>query len=114
MKHFIITSLLICITLLISCANPHEKEIKEVEDMQAVLTGIKQSYESIKLEKVIYAKESYDKNMAQIQMYYNPDTVDLKIANLLDFYKGVKKSAKGFEDDYKQIGDKIVFLDKQY
>ena len=113
MKTFYITLLVGLVFLVNSCANPYEKEIKDVEEMQEILTGIQSSYETIELEKVIYAKETYSKNMEQIQKYYQPDTVDVNVANLLDFYKGVKKSAKGFEDDYQKIGEKIEFIDHQ-
>lgn len=96
-----------------SCSNPYEKEIKEVEEMQVILSGIKSTYQTIELEKVVYAKETYAKNMEQIQTYYKPDSVDVDVVNLLDFYKGVKKSAKGFEEDYKVLGEKIEFIDHQ-
>lgn len=96
-----------------SCSNPYEKEIKEVEEMQKVLTGVKTTYQTIELEKVTYAKDTYTKNMEQIKTYYKPDSIDMNVVQLLDFYKGVKKSAKGFEEDYNKLGEKIEFIDHQ-
>jgi hypothetical protein len=113
MKNAYLIIVILITTFLSSCTNPYEKEIKEVEEMQLILAGVKQSYQTIDLEKVSFAKESYEKNMKQIQTYYNPDTIDQNVVNLLDFYKGVKKSAKGFEDEYQQIGERIIFLENQ-
>jgi hypothetical protein len=107
---YIITILTLALS---GCGNPYEKEIKEVEEMQVVLTSVKASYETIELEKVVYAKDSYTKNMNQIQAYYKPDSMDMNVVQLLDLYKGVKKSAKGFEDDYHMLGEKIEFIDHQ-
>jgi hypothetical protein len=103
----------IAIVFLASCSNPYEKEIKEVEDLQEVLIGVKHTYSSIEVTKVTYPRQTSEKNMSQIKMYYNPDTIDYNVVDMLDFYKGVKKSAKGFEEEYNLIGQKINFIDNQ-
>ncbi len=113
MKISNITYIIFLTLTLISCGNPYEKEIKEVEELQVILSGVKSSYETIELEKVIYAKENYAKNMKQIENHQIIDSTVINVDNLLDFYKGVKQSAKGFEDDYKMIGEKIEFVDHQ-
>lgn len=99
--------------LMISCANPYEKEIEEVEGMQEVLTGAKQTYSQVDIEKVSFAMETYVKNMEQIKKYYAPDTIDKNITDLLNFYKGIKHSAKGFKEEYNAIGMHLEFTDKQ-
>jgi hypothetical protein len=113
MKTIYFTFITLIIVTISSCSNPYEKEIKEVEDLQVILSGVKSTYKTIELEKVIYAKETYTKNMDQIQTYYKPDSVEKDVVGLINFYKGVKNSAKGFEDDYKMIGEKIEFVDHQ-
>ncbi len=104
---------LMALLFLSSCSNPYEKEIKEVHELQEVLKGVKQTFGTIELEKVTFAKETYEKNIAQIKKYYNPDTIDYNVVNMLDFYKGVKKSSKGFEEEYFLIDEKIKFVDNQ-
>ncbi|MCB9188292.1 MAG: hypothetical protein H6599_03315 [Flavobacteriales bacterium] len=105
---------MILLTLLsVSCGNPYEKEIKEVTEMQEVLIGVKQTYSQVDIAKVNFAMESYLKNMDQIKTYYKPDSIDQNITNLINFYKGIKISAKGFEDEYFAVGIQIEFIDKQ-
>lgn len=96
-----------------SCSNQYTEEIKEVEEMQVILDGVKQSYNNIDAEKVTFAMESYIKNMDQIKNYYKPDTIDSKVTDLIDFYQGIKFIAIGFDEEYKEIGLNIEFLDKQ-
>lgn len=103
----------LALVFLTSCANPYENEIKEVEELQQILTGVKQTFGTIEVTKVTYAKETYEKNMSQIKMYYNPDSIDYNVVYMLDFYKGVKVSSKGFEEEHALINQKINFVDNQ-
>ncbi len=98
---------------MISCANPYEEEMERVEGMQEVLSGVKQTYAQVDIDKVNYAMEMYVKNMNQIQTYYKPDSIDQNVTELINFYKGVKHSAKGFEDEYYAVGMQIEFIEKQ-
>lgn len=103
----------VALVFLTSCSNPYEKEIKEVEELQQILAGVKQTFGTIEVTKVTYARETYEKNMSQIKLYYNPDTIDYNVVNMLDFYKGVKKSSKGFEEEYFIIEENIKFVENQ-
>lgn len=113
MKKWTIGIVAMLTMLMISCANPYEKEMKEVEDMQEVLTGVKQSYSQVDIAKVNFAFESYLKNMEQIKTYYKPDSIDTNVTKLINFYKGIKHSAKGFEDEYVAVGMQIEFIENQ-
>lgn len=113
MKIFLFIAISISTFLFTSCANPYLEEIEKVEAMQDVLSGVKQTYAQVELSKVNFAMETYLKNMKQIKMYYAPDTVNEEVTNLINFYKGIKHSAKGFEDEYFAVGMQIEFMDKQ-
>lgn len=113
MKNLFFAPLLMIIIGLSSCGNSYKEEIKEVEEMQQVLQGVKQTYSQVDVEKVTFAMETYVKNMNQIKTYYKPDSTDEKVTSLLNFYKGIKHSAKGFEDEYTAVGLNIEFLESQ-
>ncbi|CAG5079362.1 hypothetical protein [Parvicella tangerina] len=113
MKNWTIGIVFILTVLMVACANPYEDEIEDVEGMQEVLSGVKQTYGQVDIAKVNYAMEMYLKNMKQIKTYYKPDTVDENVTKLVNFYKGIKHSAKGFEDEYYAVGMQIEFMDKQ-
>lgn len=113
MKNFAYSVVLMIAALMVSCANPYEEEMKEVEGMQDVLSGVRQTYSQVDIAKVNYAVETYLKNMEQIQQYYKPDSIDNNVVNLINFYKGIKHSAKGFEDEYLAVGIQIEFMDNQ-
>lgn len=104
---------LFIIVFLTSCTNPYSEETQELEGLQEVLTGVKQTYGQVDIAKVKFAMESYSKNMDQIKTYYKPDSIDQNITNLINFYKGIKHSAKGFEDEYYAVGMQIEFIEKQ-
>lgn len=113
MKKWTIGIVVMIAMLMISCANPYENEIKEVEGMKEVLSGVKQSYSQVDIAKVNFAFESYLKNMDQIKTYYKPDSMDTSVTKLINFYKGIKHSAKGFEDEYIAVGMQIEFIENQ-
>jgi hypothetical protein len=113
MKKLVYSLVALVTLLMISCANPYEEEIKNVEEMQVVLDGVKQTYSHVDISKVNFAMETYVKNMEQIKTYYKPDSVDENVTKLVNFYKGIKHSAKGFADEYYAVGMQIEFMQTQ-
>lgn len=114
MTNFLQIVIVLAMLFFVSCShNEYTKEIATVEEMQTILTGVKQTYNQIEVDKVAYALETYEKNISEVKTHFKQDSIDLNTAKLLDFYEGVKKSAKGFEGDYSTIGVNIEFLDNQ-
>lgn len=113
MRNWTISIVAFVALLVVSCTNPYKEEIQDVQEMKEVLDGVKQSYNQVDIAKVNFAMETYIKNMEQIKTYYKPDSVDLDVTGLINFYKGIKHSAKGFEDEYYAVGMQIEFIENQ-
>jgi len=90
-----------------------ENELKEVQEMQEVLDGVKLTYSNVDISKADNAFSTYEKNMNQISKYYHPDSIPMDVYGLIDFYKGVKKNNKSVQRDYKLIGEHIVVVEQQ-
>lgn len=113
LKHILVSVLALSLTLL-SCKNDKfEKEIKDVKQMREVLEGVKLTYSKVDISKADNAFSTYENNMNQIRTYYHPDSIPVDVSNLIGFYKGVKKSNKSVQSDYKLIGEHIIVVEKQ-
>jgi len=104
---FIVVSLSAC------SGNNYENEIAEIKEMQQTLSAIKTSYDKIDIKKVEVATETYKTNMSQIKTYYSPDSIPKKVAGIIDFYKGIKKCNKKFQNTYATFNSNLNLVDNQ-
>jgi hypothetical protein len=110
MKYFIILSLLFT---LISCSHKYEKEISEVEKIEVTIAGVIDTFEMLEPEKIDAAYSEYEMLMGQIKKYFSPDSITHEISLTLDNYKAIKKGAKSFKSDYKQLKENIYLQKDQ-
>jgi len=108
--------LLFTLSYLSSCTTNNEKEIKSVEELSIKVKLLKSTFESVNMDDVKFAKDSYKTNMDKISMYHVSDTIEYDFAHTLSLYKGVKKTGKNLNENYrtnkKNIEMLILQLDK--
>ncbi len=101
--------------ILVSCKGKYEQEIKEVGELQYKLNELSQTFNSLDYDRVKEAKQAYNDNLENVSKYYVvPDTIDPKFAELMNKYKGIKKSTKNFDSNFEthstNIGNMQIHL----
>lgn len=106
----LIYSSIICIS---SCSITHAKEIKLVEDLSIKVSLLKSTFESVNIDDVKFAKQTYKLNMDKISKYRNSDTIDHEVSSTLNLYKGIKKKGGNLYEKHKTNKKNIELLISQ-
>ena len=102
------------IVFFVSCENPFEQEIVQVESMQLQLNECEEMVAPLDANKVRDMYNEYGKIMAVIKKKYMSDsvTVDQKFGQMTNLYNGVK-GIKGFGINKENILEEIAFTKTQ-
>ena len=96
-----------------SCSINNEKEIKSVEELSIKVQLLQSTFESINMDDVKFAKNTYKINMGKISKYYNSGTIDHEFSHTLNLYKGIKKTGKNLHENHTTNKKNIELLMSQ-
>ena len=96
-----------------SCSTNNEKELKSVEELSIKVKLLQSTFESINMDDVKFAKNTYKINMDKISKYYNSDTIDYEASYTLNLYKGIKKTGKNLHENHTTNKKNIELLISQ-
>jgi hypothetical protein len=105
--------LVFSITCISSCSIKNEKEIKSVEELSIKVKLLKSTFESITMDDVQFAKQTYKINMDKITKYHNSDTMDYEVSHTLNLYKGIKKTGENLHENHRNNKKNIELLISQ-
>jgi len=103
-------TLLITLTIFCSCSSDNGKELSSVEELSVKVKLLKTTFESVNMEDIKHAKDTYKNNMEKISMYHESDTIEYDFAHTLSLYKGIKKTGKNLNENHRTIKSNIDLL----
>ena len=103
-------TLFITFTFFSSCSVDNADELKSVEELSVKVKLLKTTFESVNMEDVKLAKETYKINMEKVSMYHESDTIEYDFAHTLSLYKGIKKTGKNINENHRTININIELL----
>ena len=83
-----------------SCSINNEREIKSVEELSIKVKLLQSTFESVNMDEVKFAKDTYKINMDNISKYHESDTIDYEFSHTLNLYKGIKKTGKNLHENH--------------
>jgi hypothetical protein len=99
-----------------SCSINNETEIKSVEELSIKVKLLQSTFESVNMDEVKFAKDTYKINMDNISKYHESDTIDYEFSHTLNLYKGIKKTGKNLHENHttnkKNVELLLTQLDK--
>jgi hypothetical protein len=99
-----------------SCSINNETEIKSVEELSIKVKLLQSTFESVNMDEVKFAKDTYKINMDKISKYHESDTIDYEFSHTLNLYKGIKKTGKNLHENHttnkKNVELLLTQLDK--
>ena len=96
-----------------SCSINNEKEIKSVEELSIKVKLLQSTFESINMDDVKFAKNTYKLNMDKISKYHDSDTIKHEFTRTLNLYKGIKKKGKNLDENHRNNKHNIELLISQ-
>ena len=96
-----------------SCSTNNEKEIKSVEDLIIKVKLLQSTFESVNMDDVKFAINTYKINMDKISKYHESDSIDYEFSHTRNLYKGIKKTGKNFNENYTTNEKNIDLLGSQ-
>ena len=101
------------ISCISSCSTNNEKEIKSVEDLIIKVKLLQSTFESVNMDDVKFAINTYKINMDKISKYHESDSIDYEFSHTLNLYKGIKKTGKNLNENYTTNEKNIDLLGSQ-
>jgi hypothetical protein len=112
MKHLILFTSFLSLTL-ISCLDVEKKEhLSELEKMNFTLDSLHEVYLNIPLDSFSIMRETAVKNEKIIKTYYVDDTIDVEFARAMNRYKAIRKGS-GAINQRRFFLDTIFVFQKQ-
>ena len=96
-----------------SCSTNNEKEIKSVEELSIKVKLLQSTFESVNMDDVKFAKNTYKINMDKISKYHESDSIDYEFSHTLNLYKGIKKKGKNLNENHSKNKRNIELLISQ-
>jgi len=96
-----------------SCSTNNEKEIKSVEELSIKVKLLQSTFESVNMDDVKFAKNTYKINMDKISKYHESDSIDYEFSHTLNLYKGIKKKGKNLNENHTKNKKNIELLISQ-
>ena len=96
-----------------SCSTNNEKEIKSVEELSIKVKLLQSTFESVNMDDVKFAKNTYKINMDKISKYHESDSIDYDFSHTLNLYKGIKKKGKNLNENHTKNKKNIELLISQ-
>ncbi len=96
-----------------SCSINNEKEIKAVEELSVKVKLLQATFDSVNIDGVKLAINTYKINMDKISKYHESDTIDYDFAHTLNLYKGIKKTGKNLHESHRTNKQNIELLVSQ-
>jgi len=96
-----------------SCSINNEKEIKAVEELSIKVKLLQATFDSVNIDGVKLAINTYKINMDKISKYHKTDTIDYDFAHTLNLYKGIKKTGKNLHESHRTNKQNIELLVSQ-
>ena len=93
-----------------SCSTNHEKEIKSVEELSIKVKLLQSTFESVNMDDVKFAQNTYKLNMDKISKYHESDSIDYEFSHTLNLYKGIKKKGKNLHENHTTNKKNIELL----
>ncbi len=100
----------------VSC-NPEKKYAKElsaIENYKIQLDSIKNLYDGIEYDSLVFMKNSALSYEKIVKKHYQADTIYQDFANKLSLLKGLRKSFKGLEINREAIKEELQALGSQF
>lgn len=93
--------------VLISCSpkSKFEKELQVINDNLETTDSVEKVINNLEYDSLTYMVKTCKENLQLTQKYYTMDTVDQSFANVLTYYKGIKKgvpNAQKLKHDWKE------------
>ena len=112
-KRFYFILIFFSIIYISSCSINNEKEIKSVEELSIKVKLLQSTFESVHIDDVKLAINTYKINMDKISKYHESDTIDYVFNHTLNLYKGIKKTGKNLHEKHKTNKQNIELLVSQ-
>lgn len=96
-----------------SCSTNNEKEIKSVEELSIKVKLLQSTFESVNMNDVKFAINTYKINMDKISKYHESDSIDYDFSHTLNLYKGIKKKGKNLNENHTKNKKNIELLISQ-
>ena len=96
-----------------SCSTNNEKEIKSVEELSIKVKLLQSTFESVNMDDVKFAINTYKINMDKISKYHESDSIDYDFSHTLNLYKGIKKKGKNLNENHTKNKKNIELLISQ-
>ena len=96
-----------------SCSTNNEKEIKSVEELSIKVKLLQSTFESVNMNDVKFAINTYKINMDKISKYHESDSIDYEFSHTLNLYKGIKKKGKNLNENHSKNKRNIELLISQ-
>jgi len=98
------------ISYISSCSTNNEKEIKSVEELSIKVKLLQSTFESVNMDDVKFAQNTYKLNMDKISKYHESDSIDYEFSHTLNLYKGIKKKGKNLHENHTTNKKNIELL----
>lgn len=109
-KLFYFILLFFSIAYINSCSINNETEIKLVEELSIKVKLLQSTFESVNMDEVKLAKDTYKINMDKISKYHESDSIDYEFSHTLNLYKGIKKTGKNLHENHRTNKNNIELL----
>jgi len=96
-----------------SCSTNNEKEIKSVEELSIKVKLLQSTFESVEMDDVKFAINTYKINMDKISKYHESDSIEHEFSHTIKRYKGIKKKGKNLKENYRTNKHNIELLINQ-
>jgi len=93
-----------------SCSINNEKELESVEELSIKVKLLQSTFESVNMDDVKFAINTYKINMDKISKYHESDTIDYEFSHTLNLYKGIKKTGKNLHENHTTNKKNIELL----
>ena len=104
------TFLFFSIAYINSCSINNEKELKSLEKLSIKVKLLQSTFESINMDDVKFAKNTYKITMGKMSKYHDSDTIEYEFSHTLNLYKGVKKKGKNLHENHRNNKKNIELL----
>lgn len=97
-----------------SCGqSKYEKDISTLDSLKAEVVKVKEQYNNLDTTSMLEISKEVSANLRQLPKIYQPDSIDMKIAGLINYYKSFRKSGVKFTMQRVRVRADIPYTIKQ-